>query len=287
MRRTVLASMGVVLLAGAQVAVSQRDFSNVEFETTRVAGGVYLLESGAGGNIAVSAGEDGVLMIDDQFAPLAEKIRAGIRKAGGSGVRFLINTHYHGDHTGGNAEFGEEATIVGHTNVRKRLAEQGQPAAALPVVTFEESITIHFNGESVEIRHLPRGHTDSDSVVYFGGSNVVHMGDLFFAGRFPYIDLKAGGDVEGYMNNVQTVMDGLPAGVKIIPGHGKLATLEDLKTFHAALEETAAHIRGQMESGKSLEEIQAAGLPAKWNGWGEGFISTERWIEIVYSSYKG
>jgi len=287
MKRRMLVSAAAVLLVTAHVAVSQRDFSKVEFERTHVAGAVHFLNSGVAGNLAVSMGEDGVLLVDDQYAPLADKIRASIEEIGGGKLKFLVNTHYHGDHTGGNAEFGEEAAIIGHANVRKRLASQERPEVALPAVTFKDSVTIHFNGEAIEIVHLPNGHTDSDSVVYFRGSNVVHMGDLFFSGLFPFVDLKAGGDVEGYMSNLEKVIPGIPAGAKIIPGHGPLSTLDDLKAFHRAMRETTGYIRGQMDSGKSLEQIQAAGLPSEWEEWGSGFISEERWISIVYNSYSG
>ena len=285
-RRLILISAAALLLIAAHTAVSQRDFSQVEFETTHVAGSVYMLNSGAAGNIAVSAGEDGVLMIDDQYAPLAGKIRDSIRKISDAKLRFLLNTHYHGDHTGGNVVFGGEATIVAQANVRKRLAEEGQPKAALPVVTYQDSVTLHFNGDAIEMTYLPNGHTDTDSVIRFTEANVIHMGDLFFSGRFPYVDLKAGGSVDGYIANVGTMIGRLPAGVKIIPGHGPLSTLADLKAFHAALQETAANIRAQMGSGKSLAEIQKTGLPAKWKDWGSGFITEERWIETIYNSYS-
>ncbi len=284
MKRTQLVLGAAALLLVAHVAVSQRDFSNVEFKTTHVAGTVYVLNSGAGGNIGVSVGDDGILMIDDQFAPLAPKIRAAIAKLAEGTPKFLINTHHHGDHTGGNAEFGTEATIIAQTNVRKRLADQ--PAAALPIVTFPNSMTLYFNGEEIELTYLPAGHTDGDTAVYFKQSNVIHMGDDFFAGGFPFVDLSSGGTVDGYLKNVGKVIASVPDDVKIIPGHGELSTLADLKTFHNMLQETVSHVRGQMDAGKSLAEIQEAGLPDKWDGWGEGFINESRWIETIYNSYK-
>ena len=287
MKRSALLSAAAVLLIAAHLAVSQRDFSGVEFETTHVSGTVYMLNSERAGNVGVSIGDDGVIMIDDQFAPLADKIRAAIQKIGKGELKFLINTHHHGDHTGGNTEFSSEATIVAHANVRKRLVDQSKPKAALPVVTFQDSVTIHFNGEDIEVIHFPTGHTDTDSVVFFKDSNAVHMGDHFFAGRFPYVDLGAGGNVEGFMNNVGKVIDRLPPDVKIIPGHGPLSTLDDLKAFHGMIQETTSHIRSQMRSGKSLEEIKKAGLPSKWDSHGTGFINEERWIDIVYNSYQG
>ncbi len=283
MKRLILLSVTLVLLVGAHLALSQQDFSNVEFKVTHVAGSIHMLDSGVAGNIGVSAGPDGVLMIDDQFAPLAGKIRASVDKIGKGKLAFVINTHWHGDHTGGNAEFGKEAPILAHTNVRKRLAEQ-QSGPALPVITFDDSLSVHFNGEEVEVIHFPAGHTDGDSVIFFKGSNVVHMGDQFFNGRFPFIDLDSGGTVDGYMNNVAKVIKQLPAGVKIIPGHGPLASLEDLKAFHGMMTETTSHIRSLKKSGKTLAEAQAAGLPDKYKSWAWRFISTERWVEIVYNS---
>ena len=286
MKRMTLAALGVCFLLFAHQAVSQRDFSKVEFQTHHVAGNIYVLDSDAGGNIGLSIGDDGVLMIDDQFLPLAEKIRAATRKLTEGKLKFLINTHHHGDHTNGNPAFGKDAPIVAHSNVRKRLVGQ-LSGPALPVITFNDSLTIHFNGEEIEVFHLSRGHTDGDSIIYFKGSNVVHMGDQFFAGRFPYVDLNSGGNPEGYMKNVVQVIDRLPADVKVIPGHGPVSTLADLKQFEGMLGETISHIRELKKSGKTLAQAKQAGLPAKWDSWSGGFISTEYWIEIVYNSLEG
>ena len=286
MKRMTLAALGVCLLLFAHQAVSQRDFSKVEFQTHHVAGNIYVLDSGAGGNIGLSIGDDGVLMIDDQFLPLAEKIRAATRKLTQGKLKFLINTHHHGDHTGANPAFGKDAPIVAHSNVRKRLAGQ-LSGPALPVITFNDSLTIHFNGEEIDVFHVPGGHTDGDSIIYFKGSNVVHMGDQFFAGRFPYVDVNSGGNPEGYRKNVAQVVERLPADVKVIPGHGPLSTLGDLKQFHGMLGETISHIRELRKSGKTLSQAKQAGLPDKWDSWSWGFISTERWIEIVYNSLEG
>lgn len=283
MKRLVLVSIAVSLLLGAHLAISQQDFSKVEFKTVPVAGNIYMLDSGVAGNIGLSVGPDGILMVDDQFAPLAENIRAATAAVGKGRLAFLINTHWHGDHTGGNAVFGQEAPILAHTNVRKRLAEK-QSGAALPVVTYDQSLSIHFNGEEIEVIHFPTGHTDGDSVIFFKGSNIVHMGDHFFNGKFPFVDLNSGGNVEGYMANVAKVIARVPADVKIIPGHGPLASRDDLKQFHGMMVETISHIRGLKQSGKSLEEAQKQGLPDKWKSWGTGFVSAERWIETVYRS---
>jgi glyoxylase-like metal-dependent hydrolase (beta-lactamase superfamily II) len=270
------------------------DFENVKIEVVPVAGSVYML-LGAGGNIGISAGADGVLMIDDQFAPLAPKIREAIAGIAGDkpGVEFLINTHYHGDHSGGNPEFGQEARIVAHTNVRKRVSTsqtargrtfEALPAVGWPIITFDESLSIHFNGEEVKVMHAPRGHTDGDSVVFFTGAKVIHMGDLFFHGKFPFLDLESGGDVESYVANVAKVLEMAPADAKIIPGHGPLATVADLRAFHQTLTETIDIVREHMDAGKTLQQIQTAGLPAKYKSWGEGFIDSKSWIATVHAS---
>ncbi len=277
----------VILAASSLTAVAHHPGEDVQITTTEVRGPVYMLE-GRGGNIGVSAGPDGVLLIDDQFDYLAEKIQKAIDALGRGKLKFVLNTHWHGDHTGGNKIFGRQAPIVAHENVRKRLLEDGDspaPKEALPVITYKDGISIHFNGETIRVYHLPAGHTDGDSVIYFTESNVLHMGDLFFSGRFPYIDLGSGGDVAGFLKNVDTVIDRLADDVKIIPGHGPLSTIDDLKTFRGMLRETTGLVRERIDTGKSLEEAQAMGLPEKWNSWGKDFISNDRWIEIVYTSF--
>ncbi|HVT45573.1 MAG TPA: MBL fold metallo-hydrolase [Thermoanaerobaculia bacterium] len=270
---------------------AQRDFSKVEIKATKVAGNVYMLE-GLGGNIGVSAGPDGILIVDDQYAPLAEKIRAALKSIDPGQLKFVLNTHWHGDHTGGNPEFGPEAPVIAHTNVRKRLARDHQIRGTtikamvpegLPVITFDESLSVHFNGEEIRMIHHPAGHTDGDSVIFFSRSNVIHMGDQFFNDRFPFIDLESGGSVEGYLANVEAVIAGAPAGVKIIPGHGRLATVEDLRRFAGMLRETIRIVRSQMSAGKSLDEIKAAGLP-DWTSWVSGWITIDVWIETIHGS---
>lgn len=272
---------------GALLAYAQNSFEGVEIKTTPVAGNIYMLE-GRGGNIGVSAGPDGLLMIDSQFAPLSEKIRSALRELGAENPKFLINTHVHGDHVGGNENFGRKATILAQANVRKRMTQGDTPSAkaALPVITFRDGISVHFNGEEVRVIHFPAGHTDGDSVIIFTKSNVVHMGDDFFAGRFPYIDLDSGGDVAGYIKNVDRALEMIRDDARIIPGHGPLATREDLKNFRDMLEQTTAVIRKGMKDGKSLEQLQAAGLPDRWKSWGTGFVNTDRWISIVHRSYS-
>lgn len=275
----------IVGLATAFTAFAQRDFANVEIKATPVAKTVFMLE-GAGGNIGVSAGPDGVLIVDDQFAPLAEKIAAKVKSLNPAAPRFLLNTHWHGDHTGGNAFFGEKgANIIASANVRRRLAEKSDAKPAeLPVITYEQGASIHFNGEEVRVIALRPGHTDGDSIVWFTGANVVHLGDQFFAGKFPFIDLGSGGDVAGYLANVEQALALIPADAKVIPGHGPLATVDDLRKFHAMLVETTGVVKQAIAAGKPLEEVKAAGLPEKWKDWGTGFINTGRWLEICFNS---
>ena len=284
----------LVCLSTISTRSAQQDFSKVEIKETLVAGNIHMLE-GAGGNIAVSAGKDGALMVDDQFLPLADKIRAELKKLSDGKLKYVLNTHWHGDHTGGNQAFGQEATIVAQENVRRRLAagqmlrgEMVKPApeTALPVITYDASMTFYFNGEEVRIIHYPHGHTDGDSVIFFTGSNVVHLGDDFFAGRFPFVDLESGGSVEGLTKNIADILQKLPLGAKLIPGHGPLSTIDDLKLYYRMLVETTAVVRKGIAARKSLEQIKKEGLPEEWKAWGTGFIKTEAWIETIYRSYS-
>lgn len=253
---------------------------DVQIKTIAVAGSVHMLV-GRGGNIGVSAGADGKLIIDDQFEPLAPKIREAVDALGGGALRFVINTHFHGDHTGGNPVFGKDATIIAHTNVRKRLSAENKPAVALPVITFAESVTLHFNGEDVRVIHLPTGHTDGDSVIHFTESNVIHMGDHYFNGRFPYVDLGSGGDVVAYAANVAKVIEMGPPDAKVIPGHGELSNMKELEAFHAMLQATIGEVREQMKAGKKPDQMK---LDPKWKSWGTGFIKTDKWIATIYRS---
>jgi glyoxylase-like metal-dependent hydrolase (beta-lactamase superfamily II) len=292
MRQHVFVSALLLLCLLAVRGAAQQDFSKVQMKATKAAGNVYMLE-GAGGNIGVSVGPDGILIVDDQFAPLADKIRAALKTLGDGKLKFVLNTHYHGDHTGSNAQFGPEAPIIAQTNVRKRLATEqtvlgnkvpASPKEALPIITFDQAVSIHFNGEEIKAVHFPHGHTDGDSVIFFTGSNVVHMGDDFFAGRFPFVDIDGGGDIEQLTKNVSDIIATLPADVKIIPGHGPLSTLDDLKLFRRMLFETTAIVRKEMQAGRTLDQIKAAGLPAEWKDWGTGFIKTDAWITLIHKS---
>lgn len=295
-RRWAAAAATAALLAAGPLApgsAGAQEREEVEITVTHVSGNVHVLE-GRGGNIGVSLGEDGVLLVDDQYAPLAPRVRSAVESLGGGAPDWVLNTHWHHDHTDGNREFGREAPILSHHNVRRRLAEPqavrgdttpALPDRALPDVTFGEGVTVHLNGEEVRVRHLPRGHTDGDAVVFFTGSDVVHMGDHMFAGQFPFVDLATGGSVQGYTRNVASVLDTLPADARVIPGHGGPVTdVEGLEEYHRMLTRTTEIVRDRMEEGMTLDEVVDAGLPERWASWGEGFISTEQWLETVYRS---
>lgn len=292
--KTRLLVLTIMMLCLCAMRTSAQDWSKVEIKVTKVSGNVYMLE-GSGGNIGVSVGPDGILIVDDQFAPLADKIKAALKTLGEGKLKFVLNTHYHGDHTGGNIAFGPDAPIIAQTNVRKRLSEEqkskffnrttpASPKEALPVITFDNAVSVFFNGEEIKVIHFPHGHTDGDSVIFFTGSNVVHMGDDFFNGRFPVVDLEAGGDVEGMTKNVGEIISKLPAGVKIIPGHGPLTDAEGLKAFHNMLLQTTDIVRKRMAAGKTLDQIKAEGLPEEWKSWGSGFIKTDLWLTLIYNS---
>lgn len=295
MRKTVIAFLLVALLSAAKSYGQGQDFSKVEMKVQKVAGTVYMLE-GAGGNIGASIGDDGIVIVDDEFLPLADKIEAALKGITDKPVKVVLNTHWHGDHTGGNPHFGEKAPIVAQENVRKRLITGGKsrfgetkPAdkGALPIITFQDQVAVHLNGEDIRAIHFPHGHTDGDSVIFFTQSNVVHMGDDFFnGGMFPFIDIDSGGSVQGMIAGDEKVLSEVPNDVKIIPGHGPLATKEDLRKFIVVLKETSAAVEAGIKKGKTLDQLKQEKVLAKWDSWGQGFIKTDMFIEILYDSLK-
>ena len=296
MKKSLLGILAAAFSLTALPAWAQGDdFSKVEIKATKVAGSIWMLQ-GAGGNIGVSSGPDGLLIVDDQFLPLADKIKAALKGISAEGkLAFVVNTHWHGDHTGGNRAFGKDATIIAQNNVRKRLTvsqdrdghtPEPTPKEALPVVTFEDGVTIWWNGEEIDVVHVPHGHTDGDAVIFFKGSNVVHMGDQFFNGMFPFIDVSSGGDLTGYVKNVADMVARIPPDAKIIPGHGPIATVEDLKKFHTMLAKTTDYVRQEIAKGMTLEEAKKAGLPDEWKSYASDFITVEKWVETVYTSLK-
>jgi cyclase len=285
-------------LAGAAFA-QQQDFSKVEIKVTKVSGNVYMLE-GAGGNIAASVGDDGIVIVDDQFAPLAGKIRAALQGITDKPLRFIINTHYHFDHTGGNLPL-HDATIIAHENVRKRLAQDNMvgnggsmkmpqpanPPEALPVITFQHDVTLHVNGEDIRALHAPSGHTDGDSLVFFPKSNVLHTGDDFVRYGFPFIDIGGGGSSKGMIEALETAMAQVPADVKVIPGHGALSAVSDVRDFVKMLKDTRGTVEKEVKSGKTLQQIQQAKVLAPWQKWSGDFVSTDLFIETLYNELTG
>ena len=284
----------VIAALTATSVFAQQDFSKVEIKVTKVAGTVYMLE-GAGGNIGVSAGDDGIVIVDDQFAPLAPKIREALHGITAKPIKFILNTHYHGDHTGGNESFGHDGRIIAHENVRQRLAagttvrgNATPPASkdALPVITFNDRATIHVNGEDIRAVHHPHGHTDGDSVIYFTQSNVVHMGDDFFNGMYPFVDTENGGSVKGMLAAVDKVLSTMPDDAKVIPGHGALSDKAGLRAFAEVLRGTTKAVAAALAAGKTLDQMKAENILAQWDSWGKGFIKTDAWIATLVSEAK-
>ncbi|MGA9883855.1 MAG: MBL fold metallo-hydrolase [Candidatus Acidiferrales bacterium] len=291
----------LLMLPGLALAQQPQDFSKVQVKITKVAGNVYLLQ-GSGGNIAASVGDDGILLVDTEYAPLGDKILAALNSvAPGKQVRYVINTHYHTDHTGGNVFWGARgAVIIAQANVRKRLADGGtggagnvnfkqapQPAAALPVITYEHEMSIYFNGEQIRIMHFPAAHTDGDSVVYFTKSNVVHMGDIFVRYGLPFSDIRGGGSIQGMIAACEKVADTLPLDVKVIPGHGDLATLEDVRAYTKMMQDTTAVVQKALAQHKTLEQMKQENILAPWQNEARGFVKADTFIDELYYSLTG
>ena len=290
----------LVICLSTLLSAQDQDFSKVQMKVTHVAGTVYMLE-GEGGNIGASVGEDGIVIVDDQYAPLADKIKAALKGVTDKPIRFIINTHYHEDHTSGNAIFQKDAPVIAQDNVRKRLEEgvtagnmgslkavhKPQPKEALPILTFDHDITVHLNGEDIRALHYPHGHTDGDSIIFFPKSNVVHMGDDFVRYGFPFIDLSAGGSVEGMIAALEEIIPKLPADVKVIPGHGAISNLDDVRTYVVMLKDTRAVVEDGVKQGKSLVQLQQEKVLSRWEKYKNDFISSDTFIETLYNDLTG
>jgi cyclase len=296
-------AFALALLLGRVAQAQNADYSKVQIKVTKVSGNIYMLE-GAGGNIAASVGEDGIVIVDDQYAPLAEKIQAALKelKITDKPVRFVINTHYHGDHTGGNVPFANTgSTVIAQDNVRKRLESGGTagnggsvkmdnppaPKAALPIITFEHDVTVHLNGEDIRALHFPAGHTDGDAVIFFPKNNVVHMGDDFVRYGFPFIDVASGGSVQGMIAAMEKATTMLPADVKVIPGHGALSNLDDVRAFVQMLKETSAAVQKAFDEHKTMEQMKQEKILEPWKKWSGDFIDADKFIETLYNSLTG
>ncbi len=268
---------------------------DVTVKVSKVSGNVHMLQ-GRGGNIAALTGPEGILIVDDDYKAVSEKLRDALKDLGSPSPRFILNTHWHGDHTEGNDFFGKGGSmIIAHANVRKRLLDPPvifgmktppYAAHALPLITYDKSMSLHINGEEVKLMHYANGHTDGDSVVWFKSANVVHLGDNFFVGRFPFVDVDSGGNVNGLIHNIAAIIQTTKPDTKIIPGHGPLATLDDLKAYYQLIVESSQIVTDAMKAGKTLDEIKKAGMPEKFKAAGSGFIKTDMWIEIVHRSYS-
>ncbi|MEO8587307.1 MAG: MBL fold metallo-hydrolase [Acidobacteriota bacterium] len=280
-------------------ASAQQDFSKVEIKAEKLTDGIWML-TGAGGNIGVSAGPDGVFLVDDQYAPLTDKIKAAVKTVSDRPIRFVLNTHWHGDHVGGNESLGKDgAVLVAHDNVRKRMSKDqfiklfdrtvpASPAAALPLVTFAESLSFHLNGEDVDAVHVPPAHTDGDVVVFFRKANVIHGGDTIFNGMYPVVDLSSGGSVDGMIGAADRILAVADASTKIIPGHGPLATKADVKAYRDMLAASRDAVAPLVKAGKTIDEVKAAKpTSALDEKWGKGFIKPDVWTTVLYYAYGG
>lgn len=292
MRKGLLTAFAAVLLTAATSAPAQMD--DVKITATKLADGIHML-TGKGGNIGVLTGPDGTFMIDDQFAPLTARIMVKVREIGGDTPRFVINTHYHHDHTGGNENLGKAGTIiVSHDNVRKKLANGATikafnkvippaPKAAIPVITFTEDMTFHLNGETIEIFHVAGAHTDGDAIVRFRKANVIHAGDTFFNGFYPFVDVGGGGSLRGMIAAADAMLAIADTNTKIIPGHGPLANKAQLVAYRNMLDTAQTRLSALKADGKSAQDAVAAKPLADIEDvWGDGFLPTDRWIAIVY-----
>ncbi len=273
------------LWAASLPALAQQDFSNVQIEAVPVAEDVYMLV-GEGGNIGLSIGEDGTFIIDDQYAQLSDKIQAAAREAGGGDIEYVINTHWHGDHTGGNANFANGgAVIVAHNNVRERLAGDGANSAALPVVTFPDRISFHWNGDDLNLIHAPFAHTDGDVIIHFTNLNVFHMGDVFNNSGYPYIDLGSEGSFDGIITASESVLARSNSETRIIPGHGPLADRDDLENYVNVLKTIRSRFQSLIDEGRSEDQVVAAGVTSEWDEtWGSGFMNPEQFTRLAYQS---
>jgi glyoxylase-like metal-dependent hydrolase (beta-lactamase superfamily II) len=275
---------------------AQQNFDQVQIQTDRLAEGIYML-TGSGGNIGVCVGDDGVLMIDSQYAGLTDKIRAAIAGISDKPIRFLINTHWHSDHTDGNENLAKGGAIIfAHENVRKRMSTNqsifgnevpASPKAALPVVTFDQRMTLHLNGYEVELFYIPYAHTDGDIVVYFTEPDVLHTGDLYFEGMYPFIDISSGGSIGGMIKAVDQVLDMIDSDTIIIPGHGPRSNKEKLTGYRKMLATIRERVAQYVKEGKTLEDIQAAKPTQEFDAaMGQGFLNGEQFVGIVYDSLK-
>ena len=291
----IIALVITVLFASTSIPAQE---DKVEYIPTPLSDTLTMLK-GRGGNIAISAGEDGVYIIDDQLEPLTDQLLAAIGKVSDQPIRFVINTHYHGDHVGGNEAIGKGgAVIIAHDNIHKRMSSDqfnvffdattpAWPKDALPVVTFNDQVTLHFNSEIAKVYHVPHGHTDGDSIVHFPASDVIHMGDIYFNGLYPYIDLDGGGSIQGMISGAELGLSMAGKDTQIIPGHGPLGNKASLAEYRDFLVKARDNVQKLIDDGKSLEETVATQPTAQWDAiLGEVWITPEQLVIFIYNSLK-
>ena len=287
------------LIAATPALLAAQNFDTIQVRAQPLRGGVYML-TGSGGNIGVSVGSDGAFVIDDQYAPLSQKILAAVAALTPQPVKFVVNTHWHGDHTGGNENMGKAgALLVAHENVRKRMSVEqfmaafnrrvpASPAAALPVVTFTDTATFHFNGDELVAFHVPPAHTDGDVIVHFTKADVIHMGDTFMTISYPLIDLSSGGTVDGFITAADRALSVCGAQTIVIPGHGTTTNCAGLREWRNMIFTVRDRVRAEMEKGRTLDQLKAAGLTKDYDErWGKGFIQPPVFVETVYRSLGG
>lgn len=289
--------LGIAALCASTSTPAQED--KIEYIPTTLSNTLTMLK-GRGGNIAISAGADGVYIIDDQVEPVTDQLLAAISEISSQPIRFVINTHYHGDHVGGNEIIGKGgAVIIAHDNIHKRMSSDqfnhffnettpAWPKDALPVITFTDQVTLHFNGETAKVYHVPHGHTDGDSIVHFPASDVIHMGDIYFNGLYPYIDLDGGGSIQGMISGAELGLSIAGKDTQIIPGHGPMGTRASLAEYRDFLVKARNNVQKLIDEGKSLEETVAARPTAQWDAiLGEVWINPEQLVTFIFNSLKG
>lgn len=299
MRLTVVARVVLFLSLGTATVAYAQTPDTTRITATRLAEGVYVL-MGEGGNIGLSTGPNGAFLIDDEYAPLTDRIRATVDSLCACPVRFVLNTHWHRDHTGGNENLGKAGVlIVAHENTRKRMSVEqfieafdahvpAAPAGALPVVTFSDTITFHLNGDDIRAYHVAPAHTDGDVIIHFTHANVFHMGDTYFNGFYPFIDVGTGGTINGMIAAADRVLAEADAGTKIIPGHGPVSGRTELAAYRDMLVGVRDKVRPMVKAGRSLAQVQAARPSAKWDStWGNAFFTPEQFVAVVFQSLGG
>lgn len=296
MFRSVFSTLALLAVGWAPMLGAQQNLDDVEIHAERVAGGVYML-TGAGGNIGLSVGDDGPFLVDDQYAPLTERIQAAIAELTQGDIRFIVNTHWHGDHTGGNENLGKAgALIVAHENVRKRMSVEqfieafnsrtpAAPEVARPVITFTEAVTFYWNGDRIDVFHVAPAHTDGDAVIHWIEANVVHMGDTYFSNGYPFIDVASGGTIAGMVAAVDTVLTIVNADTRIIPGHGPVTGVEGLEAYRDMLATVRDRVQRMISDGMSEDDVVAAKptreFDAEWVSE-SSFLQPDQWVRFVY-----